>query len=169
MTALGDMAWYSMRAIVEYLRPQGSLTKVVAVTERDPETDAVIRASGLLAFDGGEVSTFDVGYTAGTISMEMQLLGKTGIISLSDFVLDWNSSFAFQNPEIKAGFSHRTGMQTPRETTFIATPAARGQEVLMVENFSKLVQSGDVTERARYVAATLKTQEYLDALWTAAN
>ena len=24
MTALGDMAWYSMRAVVEYLRPRGT-------------------------------------------------------------------------------------------------------------------------------------------------
>jgi hypothetical protein len=57
MGALGDMAWYSMRAVVEYLRPQGQITKVVTVAVRDPETTTVVRASGLIAFDAGEVSS----------------------------------------------------------------------------------------------------------------
>ena len=55
MTALGDMAWYSMRAVVEYLQPRGRITKVVVAPERDPETDAIVRASGLIAFEGGQV------------------------------------------------------------------------------------------------------------------
>src|SRR5439155_2226850 len=93
MTALGDMAWYSMRAVVEYLRPQGWITKVVTVAERDPGTTAIVRASGLIAFDGGEVSTFDSGYTAATILMDLQHLGTTGVIGLDDFVLDWANSF----------------------------------------------------------------------------
>jgi hypothetical protein len=80
MTALGDMAWYSMRAMVEYLRPQGRITKVVTIAERDPGTTAIMRASGLIAFDGGEVSTFDIGYTAATIIMDLQLLGTNGVI-----------------------------------------------------------------------------------------
>ena len=79
MTALGDMAWYSMRAVVEYLRPEGRITQVVVTPERDPESNAIIRASGLIAFNGGQVSTFDVGYTAGTILMDLQgLLGRRG-------------------------------------------------------------------------------------------
>jgi hypothetical protein len=64
MTALGDMAWYSMRAVVEYLRPEARITKGVTLPERDPKTTEIVRASGLIAFDSGEVSTFDIGYTA---------------------------------------------------------------------------------------------------------
>src|SRR2546421_719954 len=101
MTALGDMAWYAMRAVVEYLRPQGRIMKAVTIPERDPGTTAIVRASGLIAFDGGEVSTFDIGYTAGTILMDLQLLGTTGVIGMDDFVLDWASSFAFTNPDIQ--------------------------------------------------------------------
>ena len=123
MTALGDMAWYSMRAVVEYLRPEGRITKAVVAPERDPETNAIVRASGLIAFEGGQVSTFDVGYTAGTILMDLQLLGTTGVIGMDDFVLDWESSFAFKNPEIKAGYSHRTGMATRKDATFVPTPS----------------------------------------------
>jgi predicted dehydrogenase len=169
MTALGDMAWYSLRAVVEYLRPKGRITKVATVPERLPATNAIVRASGLIAFDGGEVATFDIGYTAATILMDLQLIGTAGVIGMDDFVLDWANSFAFKNRETKVGYWHRTGMATRAETVFVPTPSSTAQEVSMVETFAELAASGDVTQRAGYVEASLKTQEYLDALWTAAN
>src|SRR5262249_25647117 len=143
MTALGDMAWYSMRAVVEYLRPVGNIAKVVTVPERDPTTNAVIRASGLIAFGSGEVSAFAVGYTAGTILMDLQLLGTTGVIAMDDFVLDWGNSFAFQNPHIPTGYSHRTAMATRHDGTFVATPAGTPQEVAMIDTFAELCVSGN--------------------------
>jgi len=169
MTALGDMAWYSMRAVVEYLQPRGRITKVVVAPERDPRTNAIIRASGLIAFEGGQVSTFDVGYTAGTIIMDLQLLGTTGVIGMDDFVLDWEDSFAFKNPETKAGYSHKTGMATQKDATFVPTPSDTAQEVAMIEDFAELAVSGDAAQRASYAEAALNTQEYLDALWVAAG
>jgi predicted dehydrogenase len=169
MTALGDMAWYSMRAVVEYLRPEGRITKVVVVPERDTGAGAIVRAAGLIAFDGGQVSTFDIGYTAGTIIMDLQLIGTTGAIQLDDYVLDWQRSFAFQNPEIPAGYTHRTGMATRNDLTFVPTPASLGQEVAMIEDFAALATAGEPAQRAEYVSATLKTQEYLDALWDASR
>jgi predicted dehydrogenase len=169
MTALGDMAWYSMRAVVEYLRPRGRITTVAAVPERDPATAAIVRAAGLIAFDSGEVSTFDVGYTAGTIVMDLQLLGTAGVIGMDDFVLDWADSFAFKNPDLKAGYSHRAGMATRKDATSVPTPADTPQAVAMVENFAALAASGSAAQRAGYAHASLKTQEYLDALWMAAG
>jgi len=169
MTALGDMAWYSMRAVVEYLRPEGQITKVVTVAQRDAETAAIVRASGLIAFEGGQVSTFDIGYTASTILMDLQLLGTTGVIGMDDFVLDWTNSFAFKNPDIKTGYTHRTAMATRKDITFVSTPASTAQEVVMIDNFADLSASGNATQRANYAAASLKTQEYLDALWAAAG
>jgi predicted dehydrogenase len=169
MTALGDMAWYSMRAVVEYLRPEGRITKVVAAPERDPETNAIVRASGLIGFDGGQVSTFDIGYTAGTIIMDLQLLGTTGVISMDDFVLDWENSFAFKNPESPAGYFHRTGMATRKDAAFVRTPSTVPQEVAMIENFAELALSGSAAARAGYAEASLKTQQFLDALWVAAG
>ena len=165
MTALGDMAWYSMRAVVEYLRPAGRITNVVTVPERDPQTGAIVRAEGLIAFESGEVSTFDVGYTAGTILMDLQLLGTTGVISMDDFVLDLHDSFAFKNPEIEAGYLHKTGMATRDGATFIPTPAVVAQEVAMVEAFAELSASGNAVQRAGYADSTHRsqTQEYLDA------
>ncbi len=169
MTALGDMAWYSMRAVVEYLRPAGRISKVMTVPERDPQTTAIVRASGLIAFDSGEVSTFDIGYTAGTVLMDLQLLGTSGVIALDDFVLDWTNSWAFKNPDIKAGFSHRTGMAPCKDVSFIPTPAKTAQEVAMIENFVASAAPAGTVNRTAYAAATLATQEYLDALWAAAG
>jgi predicted dehydrogenase len=167
--ALGDLAWYSMRAIVEYLRPRGKITKVVTLPERDPATTALIRASGLIAFEGGEFSSFDVGFTAGAIVMDLQLFGTTGIIAMDDFVVDWANSYVFKNPDLKTGYSLRTGWSTPKETTFIPTPSSTAAEVAMIETFAGLAASGDSSRRAAYAAATLKTQEYLDAIWLAAT
>jgi predicted dehydrogenase len=169
MTALGDMAWYSMRAAVEFLRPAGRIAKAVTVPERDPATKAIVRASGLIAFDSGEISTFDIGYTAGTVLMDLQLLGTSGVIAMDDFVLDWTDSWAFRNPDIRIGYSHRTGMATRKDATFVSTPANPPQEVAMIENFVELANSGSAVKRAEYVTASLKTQEYLDAIWVAAS
>jgi len=137
---------------------------------RSPPTfSGQTRQIGLIAFDGGEVSTFDIGYTAATILMDLQLLGTAGVIGMDDLVLDWANSFAFRNRELKVGYSHRTGMATRKETVFVPTPASTAQEVAMVETFAELVVSGDAARRARYAEASIKTQEYLDALWAAAN
>src|SRR5262249_52425654 len=40
MTALGDMAWYSMRAVVEYLRPAARITNVLPTPPRTPPPHA---------------------------------------------------------------------------------------------------------------------------------
>lgn len=169
MTALGDMAWYSMRAVVEYLRPSGQISKTVVVPERDPDTNAIVRASGLIAFEDDEVSTFDIGYTAGTVLMDLQLLGASGVIQIDDFVLDWANSWAFKSPLSQTGYVHRTGMATRADFSFVPTPGEIPQEVLMIENFAALAASGDVARRAEYANATLRTQECLDALWAAAG
>jgi predicted dehydrogenase len=169
MGALGDLAWYSIRAVVEYLRPTGNITTVTTVLERDPKTTAVVRASGVIAFDSGEASTFDVGYTAGTVLMDLQLLGTSGVIEMDDFVLDWNDSFAFKNPDIKTGYTHRTGLATPKARTFVSTPANISEEVTMIDTFAEIAASGNAARRAEYAASSLKTQEYLDAIWAATN
>jgi hypothetical protein len=169
MTALGDMAWYSMRAIVEYLRPIGAVTKAMAVVEHDAQTRGIIRATGSIAFASGEVSNFDIGYTAGTIIQDLKLMGTSGVISLDDFVLDWNNSFAFKNPSIPLGYTYRTAMSTRSDVAFVATPSPVPQEVAMIDRFAQLVVDGTSAERAQYAEATLKTQQYLDALWASAN
>lgn len=166
--ALGDMAWYSMRAVVEYLRPEGPITHAVLVPERDPETKAIVRAEGLIAFAGGEVSTFDVGYTSGAVLMDLQLLGTSGVIELDDFVLDWANSWAFEtNPKNVTGYTYRSGMATRSEMIFVPTPSATPQQVIMVDNFADIATSGNELKMREHAAASIRTQEYLDALWIA--
>jgi predicted dehydrogenase len=167
MGMLGDLGWYSARAIVEYLRPRGAIAQSITTTHIDEPTGAVIHARGMVTFDTGESSTFDVGITAGTLLMDLQLLGTTGVISLDDFVLDWNNSWAFKNPDIKAGFTHRTGTGTRKDSAFIETPAAIPGEVQMIESFAALAQSGDAHQHAAHAHSSLRTQQILDAMWLA--
>ncbi len=167
MGAVGDMAWYSMRAVVEYLRPEGKIVKAVTIPERDAETGAVVRASGLIAFEGGQVSTFEAGYSVGAVRMDLLLCGSKGTIGMDDFVLDWTSSFAYQNPDIEAGYFYRTGVTTRKQTALIPTPTETPQQVAMIENFVELASSEDTGQRAAYANASLKTQEYVDAIWAA--
>jgi hypothetical protein len=100
--------------------------------------------------------------------MDLLLLGTKGAIGMDDFVLDWEGSFAFKNPRTKVGYTHRTGMATREDATFIPTPSETAAEVAMIEDFAELAVSGHSAERAGYAEASLKTQEYLDALWAAA-
>jgi hypothetical protein len=141
----------------------------VTAPERDPKSNAIVRASGLIAFEGGEVSTFDIGYTAGTIIMDLALLGTAGVITMDDFVLDWTGSFAFSNPDIKTGYFHRTAIATRKDATFVPTPAKTAQEVAMIEDFAELAASGSAAGRSAYAEVSLRTQQLLDALWLAAN
>ena len=165
MGTVGDIGWYSMRAIVEYLQPQGDLSKVAAIAERDTDTGAVIRASGLVGFDSGECSTFDIGYTVNTDIMDLSLIGTEGMITLDDFVLDWTNSFAFQNEDIKTGYMHRTEMATRKDFVFVETPSNVPGDVLMIDHFAELVKSGDEVAKKKYANDTLKTQQYIDAIW----
>ena len=166
MGAIGDMAWNSMRAIVEYLRPEGPVLKAVTIAERGSQNRGVSRASGLIAFEDGKVSTFDVGL--GAVAMDLQLLGTTGVITMDDFVLDWKDSFAFKN-KADVGYFHRTGLAARKDFTFVSTPADRAQEVSMIDDFAELVATGTAIERSACAEASRKTQQYLDAIWAAAS
>ena len=169
MGAIGDMAWYSMRAVVEYLRPKGKVTKVQTVAERDNVTGAVIRASGVIGFESGEVSTFDAGFTGATMVQDLQLLGTDGAIGMDDFVGDWTDSVAFQNPDIKTGYWYKTGLATRKDAVFVETPADTAAQVAMMENFAALAASGDLAARTAFAEASVKTQELVDAIWEAAG
>lgn len=164
MGAVGDMAWYSMRAVVEYLAPN-ALEDIKVFAERDPQSGAIIRATGALKFDGDRTSTFDVGYTAGAAVMDLTVAGTSGILSQDDFVLDWQSGFGFDNPDIPTGMIHRSGMATRKEFVFIETPGRKPQHTQMVENFADLIVRQDTTHREEWLRATAMTQGLLDAIW----
>lgn len=164
MGAVGDMAWYAMRAVVEYLAPD-ALEDIKVFAEHDRQSDAVIRATGVLKFDADKTATFDVGYTAGAALMDLTVAGTSGILTQDDFVLDWQSGFGFDNPDIVTGFVHRAGMATRKDFAFIETPSEQSQHSLMVENFCHLILNGNAATREKWLTATEMTQGLLDAIW----
>ncbi len=163
--ALGDLGWYCMRAVVEYLQPGGALSRTEAVGRRDADTGALTQVTGLLAFASGESATFGVGFESGTMVNALSLFGPKGAITMDDFMMNWTDSLEFQAPDIPTGYTHRRGMMTPRDFTFVETPSETPQQVLMIENFTDLARAGDPRTQAEHAAATTTTQHYLDAVW----
>jgi predicted dehydrogenase len=162
--ALGDLGWYCMRAVVEYLQPGGAVTRAEAVCQRDPETGAVTQVAGLLAFASGESATFGVGFESGTMVNALSLFGSRGAITMDDFMMNWTNSFEFQAADVPTGYTHRRGSMTPRDFTFVETPSETPPHVLMIQNFTHLARSGD--SRTQAAAAAKTTQHYLDVLWS---
>ncbi len=167
MGALGDVGWYCMRALVEYLRPEGALIQANASGRRDPETGALTHCSGLLAFDSGETATFGCGFQTGGMTDLVSLFGDKGVVQMNDFVMNWTNSFARENPDIPTGFTQRGGAQNPKTFAFVETPSKTPQQVLMVETFRRLAEDGNSGERAAFAKASLDTQRCLDAAWAA--
>lgn len=83
---------------------------------------------------------------------------------MDDFVLNWSDSFAFKLPDIPTGYFHRSGMASRADIAFIPTPSHTSQQVLMIEAFACLTSGDHQLERACFADASLRTQEYLDAL-----
>ncbi len=169
MGSLGDLGWYAMRAIVEYLQPVGNPDKVAVVAERDATTGAVVRATGMMGFERGKHATFEAGYTSNTGIMDLRLTGPRGVITLDDFPLDWTNSIAYQNEDIQTGYFYRSGRVTRKDVTFVATPSAIPADVLMIDHFVALVHLPRTSCVAGFTAAMLKTQEYLDVAWESAR
>lgn len=167
MGAIGDMAWYCMRAAVEYLQPKGAIRQVAASVVREPTKGAVTRVSGLIEFEDGKSTTFQAGWNTGACIMEFELLGEGGLITMNDFVLDWERGFSFNSPDSPCGFTFRTGVAEPKDFEFVATPSEKPAHVLMVEDFAELSANYSVEEANKWVAASEQTQTLVDEIWNA--
>ncbi len=160
--ALGDMAWYSVRAIIEYLPSAKIIKDVKTFVQRDTQTNAIYRAAGLITFEGGATSTWNIGYNAGVCIMDLDILGTEGLIKMDDFVLDWSKGFAFDDDSHQVGYTLRKQMATPKEFEFIKTPSSRAQTTLMVESFANLTNSMELHEEQ--MIKSERTQYLLDAI-----
>ncbi|MBN8430063.1 Gfo/Idh/MocA family oxidoreductase [Microbulbifer salipaludis] len=160
--AVGDMAWYSMRAIVEYMRPESPVKAMYGALRRDAQSGAVVGGAGLVEFSSGQTSSFDFGYDAGVCLMDLDIIGETGMIQLDDFVLDWKDGFAFSNPKHVTGFNLRQEMATPTEYRRVPTETAQPQVVHMVENFAAQVRQNDRERNQAVAHRAIETQELLD-------
>jgi predicted dehydrogenase len=157
--AIGDAGWYNMRAAVEYTAPGVKVIGLDAYVRRDKRSKAVISGSGVIAFSDGSTNTWNCGFESGAANMDLRISGSSGQFSLRDFVFspgDGAPEYEYR----KGGFgadATSERMQVPSEKP----PAA-----IMFENFAAMVGNPDRFEAS--VAASERTQEWLDAIWTKA-
>ena len=157
--AIGDAGWYNMRAAVEYTAPRVKVVGLDAYVRRDKKTGAVITGSGIIAFNDGSTSTWNCTFEAGALNMDLRMSGAGGEFSLHDFVQSEGDG--------SAGYHYRKGEFGDSGTLErIKIPSAKPAAALMFENFAAMVGDSDRFEAS--VAASERTQEWLDAIWTKA-
>jgi predicted dehydrogenase len=155
--AIGDAGWYNMRAAVEYTAPGVELVGVGAYVRRNRTNKAVVTGSGVLAFSDGSTNTWNCGFESGSANMDLRLAGPGGQLSLRDFVITQG----------EAEYEYRKGGFGPGATIErLKAPSAKPAAALMFENFAVMVGDAKLFEAS--VAASERTQEWLDAIWTQA-
>ncbi|WP_445361619.1 Gfo/Idh/MocA family protein [Microbulbifer sp. EKSA005] len=160
--AIGDIGWYNMRAIVEYMRPTGAIKAISGAIKRDSQTGTIISGAGLIEFASGQTSTFEFGYDSGVWQMDLDILGESGLIQLDDFVLDWRDSAAFYNPEYTPEFVVRRGQASPDKFEHQQVPIEQSQAVQMIENFCCLTGPDNQVDRIQAIERARATQSLID-------
>jgi predicted dehydrogenase len=163
--AIGDMAWYSMRAILEFMVIETTLVNASGYAHRDPITGAVVRGTGVMLFSDGSTSNWDVGYDCGALVMDLDILGERGMISLDDFVLDWQHNFVFENSQQTANFTQRSGVTNPDGYTRISVPNPQPQTQHMLHDFIALTADPQGQAAQASIRISEQTQGLLDAAW----
>jgi len=163
--AIGDAGWYNVRAAVEFTAPGVKVIGLDAYVRRDKRTKAVITGSGVIAFNDGSTTTWNCGFDAGSLNMDLRLSGAGGEFSLRDFVQDVGSGLA--GPVAPTEYEYRKGQFGEGEMSErIKVPSAKPAATLMFENFAAMVGDSALFEAS--VTASERTQEWLDAIWTRA-
>ena len=162
---IGDLAWYSMRAITEFVPGEATLATVSGFAQRDEATGAVIRGSGFLVFSDGLTSTWEVGFNSDAGVMDLDFLGPQGMISLDDFVHDWAGGFPFDDPDYPVGFTQRSGFMSPSEFERVATPSSHRATSLMIRDFMALAKDPTGQLAGASISASEHTQGLVDAIW----
>lgn len=153
--AIGDAGWYNMRAAVEYLQPDVSLRAASAYLRREPVNGACVTGSGCLQFSDGSTSTWNCGFDSAVLIMDLRVSGKGAVIKLRDFVID-------------RGDGHGAAFDVLAENDVSAehVDADKPQAALMIEDFVAMCASPVLIEAS--MAASERTQEWLDACWESA-
>jgi predicted dehydrogenase len=152
--AIGDAAWYNMRAAVEYTAPGVKLVGVDAYVRRDKRTRAVIAGSGIIAFDDGSTTNWDCAFDAGAACMDLRISGPRGDFGLRDFVFIPGNGPAEYDYR-KGGFGG-----APER---LSVASGKSAAALMFEDFAAMVGNAERFEAS--VTASERTQEWLDAIW----
>ena len=161
--AIGDMAWYCLRALVEYAADAPLLA---ASGFLHVDGGVAVRGAGVLALEGGTTLTWDAGYSSGACAQDLHLLGERGEVWLDDFVLDWPQGFPAASPGRVAGFHLRSGVVGPDGFVWTEVPDDQPQSVRMIEHFVRLAREPRGADAAAAMRRAERTQSLLDAAWS---
>lgn len=140
MGALGYAGWYAIRAILwanDYQMPQRVAALPGHVVN---ETEVILACGATFLWQDGRVATIECSFLS-DMSMDIIVHGSRGYPSLRDFVIPYEENCAsFQSlSNVKfAGKLHNGWDPKPSEHNVITELP---QEVLMVQEFSRLVKS----------------------------
>ena len=158
MGAIGDVGWYCMRAIAEYLPADLEIAAVSAFVRRDEPTGTAMAGAGVMRFADGTTSTFNCAFDAGAVFTTLRLTGAEGVITLTDFPAN--------NPDGSADYVHHSGGFSEVAAEQIRVASTYTSRELMFEDFAAMTMDADL--RARSEADSLRTQHLLDAFWQSA-
>ena len=158
MGAIGDAGWYNMRAAVEYLAPDAEVSSVSCVLRRDQATGAAISGSGVIQLDDDSTSTWNCGFDSGADVTDLIITGPTGVINVDNFL--------GQDADHSASYLYRSGGGAGATSETRRIESRQPGAALMFEEFAAI--AADATRRDEYAAATLRTQQLLDACWESA-
>jgi predicted dehydrogenase len=163
--AIGDMAWYCMRALAEFAPADAVFVGAHGFARKDAVTGGFLRGSGVVRLSDGCTSTWDAGYTVGSCLMDLQLMGQRGVISMDDFVLDWVGGFLIPEKDFEVGFTQKSGLAGPSAFVRVPTPSVRRQSVQMMEDFAALAADPCGPGVAASIALSERTQGLVDAVF----
>lgn len=158
MGAIGDVGWYNMRALAEYLPADTAVRSASAVLTRDSQTGAVVRGGGVLHFDDDSVGTFSCGFDAGAVGTLLRLTCPRGVITVDDF--------AANNADGSADYRLQRGGWDEAEEETVRTASELTSRQLMFENFAAMTTDDELKDAS--AAITLRTQGLLDRVFAAA-
>jgi predicted dehydrogenase len=157
MGAIGDVGWYNMRALVEYVAPDAEISSVAALARRHEETGAVIFAAGLVTFSDDTASTFACGFDCQAFNTDMRIAGPGGELSVDDF----------PGHESDGSAIYIIGKARRDDGEQVVIPADKPAAALMFEDFAAMTENRDMFESS--VSASTRTQAWLDLVWEAAS
>lgn len=160
--AIGDMAWYSMRAAAEFLPADAQPLRVSAEGTRDPVTGTWVRSAGCIRFSDGSTTTWDAGFTVGSLVMDLNLFGQGGSIHVDDYVLDWAGGMLGADPRTPVGFVQRNGPVPPSGFQRVSTPSPTRQAVRMIEHWARMARERRPSEMEEAIRLACRTQGLVD-------
>ncbi len=148
--SLGDLGYYCIRAILWAL---GDVPNQVFATARY-EVGVDLNFSGLLWFEGERMASFDSAFDTGSRKW-FEVAGTKASLICDDFVIPWQEESA-------RFWIHNASGKTAEHKVESAI-----QEVNMIEQFSRIVQTGKL--EPHFVKDAINTMHVCDALTESAR